>query len=86
MLSATERSGISDSSWKMQAMPAALAAVGDANVTGSPSSSMRPSSGVTTPAMILISVDLPAPFSPRIAWMRPASIASSASWSARTPP
>ena len=30
MLSATERSGISDSSWKMQAMPAALAAAGDA--------------------------------------------------------
>ena len=38
-----------------------------------PSSSMRPSSGATTPAMILISVDLPAPFSPSTAWMRPAS-------------
>ena len=86
MLSATERSGISDSSWKMQAMPAALAAAGDANETGSPSSSMRPSSGATTPAMILISVDLPAPFSPSTAWMRPASITSSASCSARTPP
>ncbi len=34
MLSATDRSGISDSSWKMQAMPAALAAAGDANETG----------------------------------------------------
>ena len=31
MLSATDRSGISDSSWKMQAMPAALAAAGEAN-------------------------------------------------------
>ena len=29
MLSATERSGISDSSWKMQTMPASLAAAGD---------------------------------------------------------
>ena len=37
-----------------------------------PSSVMRPTSGATTPAMILISVDLPAPFSPRIAWMLPA--------------
>ena len=30
MLSATERSGMSDSSWKMQAMPARLAAAGEA--------------------------------------------------------
>ena len=37
-----------------------------------PSSSIVPSSGATTPAMILISVDLPAPFSPSTAWMRPA--------------
>ena len=28
MLSATDRSGISDSSWKMQTMPARLAAIG----------------------------------------------------------
>ena len=73
MLSATLRSGISDSSWKMQTMPAALAAAGDANATSRPSSIMRPSSGATTPAMILISVDLPAPFSPRMAWMLPAA-------------
>ena len=73
MLSATLRSGTSDSSWKMQAMPAALASAGEVKRTSRPSSSMRPSSGATTPAMILISVDLPAPFSPRIAWMRPAS-------------
>ena len=38
-----------------------------------PSSIIRPSSGATTPAMILISVDLPAPFSPSTAWTRPAS-------------
>ncbi len=51
-----------------------------------PSSTMRPASGLTTPDRILISVDLPAPFSPRMAWMRPAEIARSASSSARTPP
>ncbi len=86
MLSATDRSGISDNSWKMQTMPAALAAAGDANETGRPSSSIRPSSGATTPAMILIRVDLPAPFSPSTAWMRPASITRPASCNARTPP
>ena len=36
MLSATERSGMSDNSWKMQAMPAACASDGDSNVTGRP--------------------------------------------------
>ena len=61
-------------------------AAGDANVTGRSSSSILPSSGATTPAMILIRVDLPAPFSPRTAWMRPASIVRPASCSARTPP
>ena len=36
MLSATLRSGISDSSWKMQAMPAALASAGEAKLTSLP--------------------------------------------------
>ena len=73
MLSATVRSGISDSSWKMQTMPAAIGRGRvEAKLTSRPSSIMRPSSGATTPAMILIRVDLPAPFSPRMAWMRPA--------------
>ena len=67
------RSGISDSSWKMQTMPAALAAAGEAKRD---LAARRASCGLrraaTTPAMILISVDLPAPFSPRMAWMRPA--------------
>ena len=46
MLSATERSGISDSSWKMQTMPAALAAAGSAkrDLAG-PRAVIRPSSG-----------------------------------------
>ena len=37
MLSATMRSGISDSSWKMQTMPASLAAAGEAKATSRPS-------------------------------------------------
>jgi hypothetical protein len=86
MLSATDRSGISDSSWKMQTTPAACAAAGDAKVTGWPSSRISPSSGATTPDMILIRVDLPAPFSPSTAWMRPASTVRPARCSARTPP
>ncbi len=86
MLSATERSGISESSWKIGTIPAALAAAGSGKLTSWPSISMRPSSGATTPAMILISVDLPAPFSPRMACTRPASMVRSAFSSARTPP
>ena len=86
MLSATESSGTSDSSWKMQTMPARLAAAGESKATSAPSSVMRPASGLTTPDRILISVDLPAPFSPRMAWMRPAPMDEVAFSSARTPP
>ena len=67
MLSATVRSGISDNSWKMQTMPAFVASAGERNVTVRPASSIVPEFGCTTPAMILIKVDLPAPFSPRTA-------------------
>src|SRR5580693_1936759 len=38
---------------------------------------MPPASGWTTPAMILISIDLPAPFSPSTAWILPRSQAKS---------
>ena len=77
MLSATDRSGISDSSWKMQTMPARLASIGEGKTTGRPSSCISPADGWTTPAMILISVLLPAPFSPSTAWIRPRSQAKS---------
>jgi len=43
-------------------------------------------SGCTTPAMILISVDLPAPFSPSTAWISRAPQAKSTPSRARTPP
>ena len=86
ILSATLRCGISDNSWKMQAMPAAFASLGLANSTSWPSSSIRPASRWTTPAMILMRVDLPAPFSPSNAWMRPRLQAKSTPLSAWTPP
>jgi hypothetical protein len=70
----------------MQTMPAALAAAGLPKRTGLPSNVIRPSSGWTTPAMTFISVDFPAPFSPRTPWMRPASTVRSALVSALTPP
>src|SRR5215831_754081 len=67
-------------------MPAARASDGDAKVIGASSSSIRPSSGGTTPAMILIRVDLPAPFSPSTAWMWPARTVRSTPANACTPP
>ena len=86
MLSATDRSGISDSSWKTLTIPAALAAAGSGKLASRPASNIRPVSGATTPAIILIRVDLPAPFSPRMACTRPAWTSRSAFSSARTPP
>ena len=71
MLSATVRSGISDSSWKTQTMPALAASEGVVKRCGAPSTASVPVSAATTPAMILIRVDLPAPFSPRMAWIEP---------------
>ena len=51
----------------MHTTPAAVAADGLANWRGRPSSVIEPVSGWTTPATILIRVDLPAPFSPSTA-------------------
>ena len=46
---------------------------------------IEPASGRTAPEATFISVDLPAPFSPRIAWTSPARIATETSDSAGTP-
>ena len=50
-----------------------------------PARRISPVSGRSTPEMILISVDLPAPFSPRTAWMVPRRQAKSTPSSARMP-
>src|SRR5450432_3847931 len=46
-------------------MPRAKASRGERNTTASPSTAIVPSSGRSSPDRILISVDLPAPLSPR---------------------
>ncbi len=86
-LSATLRSGMSDSSWKMQAMPGLVGRGrrGEAHrLALHLSVALRPAR--PRPAMILMSVDLPAPFSPSMAWICPGSTVRSAASSARTPP
>src|SRR5690606_29222502 len=53
--------------------PAASAAAGDAGAYSSPRRRMWPASGWWTPAIALINVDLPAPFSPSTANRSPAA-------------
>ena len=55
-------------------MPAALASAGDLARNSWPSNSMRPEVGSSPPAMILTSVDLPAPLSPSSATTSPLPI------------
>ena len=45
-------------------MPRTVASAGVAGAYGSPRQVIRPDEGVTTPVIMFISVDLPAPFSP----------------------
>src|SRR3954447_4445891 len=67
-------------------MPAPSAEVVEPAASGSPSISIVPRSAVSAPETILISVDLPAPFSPTIAWTSPARSSRSTPRSAWTPP
>jgi hypothetical protein len=67
------------------ATPSARAAAGSAPTTGRPSNSIVPASGATAPAMIFTSVLLPAPFSPRMAWISPAATSSETPSLAVTP-
>src|SRR6202042_3495700 len=50
-------------------MPARWASWGVAKATGFPNNSMSPPSALCAPDRILSSVDLPAPFSPKRAWI-----------------
>src|SRR2546427_8908303 len=69
--------------WWTMPMPRAIASAGPCIATGVPSIRISPSSGVTRPYRMFIRVVLPAPFSPRSAWIsrspRSRSIASFAS-------
>ena len=62
------------------------ALAGELCSTNSPRNRISPASGVTAPVKILISVDLPAPFSPTNACTSPAAKVSETPRSARTPP
>lgn len=72
--------------WCTVAMPAALAALGEAKVAALPFSVIVPASGVCEPERIFTSVDLPAPLAPISATTSPAATARSAPASARVGP
>src|SRR4030095_16617411 len=69
----------------MAAMPSARASAGVMCGTSRPATVSRPASGRSAPVMILISVDLPAPFSPPIACTSPACSSNETWRSALTP-
>src|SRR4051794_25623086 len=72
MFSATVITGMSMKCWCTMPIPRSIARRGESIVTGSPSTRISPSSGRYRPYRIDMSVDLPAPFSPRSAWTSPA--------------
>src|SRR6476659_1519881 len=61
------------------------ASAGVAKETSRPSSVMQPALLWVTPAMILVRVDFPAPFSPTRAWISPCFRIKSTAFRARTP-
>src|SRR5882762_6688850 len=69
----------------MARMPSDRDSAGSIRVTAWPAIASVPASGVSAPVMILISVDLPAPFSPTSAWTSPAASVKVTRVSARTP-
>src|ERR671935_190425 len=86
MFSATLRSGKSVGSWKMIAIPAACDCFAVSKTASSRSTGGLPASGRCTPARILTSVDLPAPFSPTRPCTSPGKSSTSPSASACTAP
>src|SRR5215218_11172069 len=52
-------------------MPCRRATIGVGSWTASPRTRISPASGRTAPARAFMRVDLPAPFSPTIAWIEP---------------
>src|SRR5471030_3096773 len=70
----------------MQAMPSLCVLAGESFSTRAPLMAISPPSGWCAPVMILMSVDLPAPFSPSSAWTSPACKSNDTPLSARTAP
>ena len=71
MFSATVRCGISENSWKTARTPWARASLTERNVPRWVPVSMVPALGSLAPAIIEMSVDFPAPFSPNSTCTRP---------------
>ena len=71
MFSATDSASNSEKCWNTMPIPRRRAAAGLATATGSPRQRSWPVVGWSAPYMILTRVDLPAPFSPSRAWIRP---------------
>ena len=86
MFSLTVSSLNSCGSWYTVAMPRSIAARVEVMAAGAPSKRMSPVSADSAPAMILMRVDLPAPFSPTRACTEPALTVMSACRMARTAP
>ena len=82
----TSRFSHSARSWNTVWMPRAVAACGLRTWTSRPSSDRRPRSGSSTPAMIFIRVDLPAPLSPTSPITSPRRTSRSAPRRASTAP
>ena len=86
MLSRTLRLGARLSSWWMIEIPRSVASTADEKATRSPSSSILPEVGFSTPERIFISVDLPAPFSPNSVVTLPRWMSKFTPFSACVPP
>src|SRR3954470_9658351 len=85
MFSSTVKLPASMKCWWTIPMPAAMASLGLRKVTSRPSREILPSSGRCMPYRVFMSVDLPAPFSPTIAWTSPRRTRRSMSRLATTP-
>ena len=84
--SATDSPGTTAGSWCNVATPLRSASRGSRKGPTAPPTVTVPRSGRTTPAMTLISVDLPAPFSPRRACTSPGATRSPTPLSTRASP
>ena len=69
MFSATVSASNSEKCWNTMPMPSLRAAAGFGMVTALPFQRISPAVGCSAPYRIFTSVDLPAPFSPRSAWI-----------------
>src|SRR5512138_31348 len=72
-------------SWNTIATPMCNASLGVCGATAWPSMNIAPDVSCTTPAITLVKVDLPAPFSPTIEWISPRRNAKSTLSIAGTP-